>query len=82
MTRRYSEMSSMYGGAMPMQEEITVVLNAANPVVKKLASLEGDALKEACAYIYDLALLANRPLPAEELNRFLKLSAEMLEKTV
>ena len=82
MTRRYSEMSSMYGGAMPMQEEITVVLNAANPVVKKLASLEGDALKEACAYIYDLALMANRPLPAEELNRFLKLSAEMLEKTV
>lgn len=82
MTRRYSEMSSMYGGAMPMQEEISVVLNAANPVVKKLASLEGDTLKDACAYIYDLALLANRPLPAEELNRFLKLSAAMLEKNV
>ncbi len=82
MTRRYGEMSSIYGGGAPLPDDVTIILNAANSVVKNLATLDGDTLKRTCGYIYDLALLANRPLPAEELSRFLKLSAELLEKSL
>lgn len=89
-SRRFADMMKMYGGGMSMMgmpEEMTLVLNMSNPLTKKLAGriASGDAseLSEKLAkQIYMLALVAQRPLEADELAELISLNAELLQKTI
>lgn len=79
--RRFSEMSRIYGQDFKLPETHTLVLNAANPVVKSLIS--GEAEEETrgliAAQLYDLARMSTRPLEKEEVTAFLSRSNKLLE---
>jgi molecular chaperone HtpG len=84
--RRMAEMMKAYGmagmnlGGMDQNSE-TLVLNAGNDLVKYvLDNNEGETTDMVCCQLYDLAALANRPLTAEELTRFVQRSNEILTK--
>ncbi len=89
-SRRYNEMMKFYsmyspdGAAnLPIQEEATLVLNSANPLIAKLEpmAIEADDTAKAIAkQIYTLALLGQRQLTATELSDFLDNSFGLLEK--
>lgn len=85
--RRFGEMMKLYGmqnGEMPAPEG-ELILNSGSDMIKRLSvkAESGDADAEAaCAYIYKLALLAQRKLSAEELTDFLKGSFSMLDRLV
>ncbi|MCR4839567.1 MAG: molecular chaperone HtpG [Eubacterium sp.] len=85
-SRRMAEMMKMYSMAgMGMGDfgktEETLVLNANNSLVKYiLENPEGELTETVCCQLYDLAALANRPLTAEELTRFVQRSNEILTK--
>ncbi len=85
-SRRMAEMMKMY--SMPGmdfagmgQNSETLVLNANNELVKYvLNNPEGELTDMVCSQLYDLAALANRPLTAAELTRFVQRSNEILKK--
>ncbi len=87
-SRRFADMMKMYGGAMamggmPMDE--TLVLNLSNPLIAKISEkLSADADTDLCKALatqsYMLALVAQRPLEAEELSKFISDSAELYSK--
>ena len=85
-SRRMAEMMKMYSMAgMGMGDfgktEETLVLNANNGLVKYVfENPEGELTDTVCCQLYDLAALANRPLTAEELTRFVQRSNEILTK--
>jgi len=85
-SRRMAEMMKMYSMAgMGMGDlgkaEETLVLNANNNLVKYVfENPEGELTDTVCCQLYDLAVLANRPLTAEELTRFVQRSNEILTK--
>ena len=81
-SRRMQDMMRMYGalgmGAMPADE--TLVLNAANPTVKKLlASEDAEKASTIAIQLYDLARLSSRPLEASELTAFIERSQELMQ---
>ena len=83
-SRRFADMMKLYGGGMSMgmPEEMTLVLNMSNALTKKLAdriaSGEADSLSEKLVkQIYMLALVAQRPLEADELSELIGGSAEL-----
>ncbi len=88
--RRMQEMMKMYGGGMgfPMgDEEVTLVLNESNPTVSRLSELRQDTAREAeydmiCSQIYDLAMLAHKPMDAEGMTKFIERSAQLLNKAI
>jgi len=77
-------MMKMYGGgAMGMPTEETLVLNTKNALIEKLAEKiasdsTSDIAKKLCEQIYMLALVAQRPLEADELSKFISQSSELL----
>ena len=78
-TRRYSDMSKIYGQDFKLPERHTLVLNRQNAVVKSLmAQPEGEKRNLIAAQLYDLARMSTRPLEKEEITAFLKRSAELL----
>ena len=79
--RRFSEMSRIYGRNFKLPETHTLVLNAANPVVKSLISGEADEETRGliAAQLYDLARMSTRPLEKEEVTAFLSRSNKLLE---
>ena len=79
--RRFSEMSRIYGQDFKLPETHTLVLNAANPVVKNLISGETDEETRSliAAQLYDLARMSTRPLEKEEVTAFLSRSNKLLE---
>ena len=84
--RRMADMMKAYGmagmnlGNMGQNSE-TLVLNAGNDLVNYvMENPEGELTDMVCCQLYDLAALANRPLTAEELTRFVKRSNEILQK--
>jgi len=79
--RRFSEMSRIYGQDFKLPETHTLVLNAANPVVKSLISGEADEETRGliAAQLYDLARMSTRPLEKEEVTAFLSRSNKLLE---
>lgn len=79
--RRFSEMSRIYGQDFKLPETHTLVLNAANPVVKSLISGEADEETRSliAAQLYDLARMSTRPLEKEEVTAFLGRSNKLLE---
>ena len=84
--RRMQEMAKMYGSfGFPMENDVTIVLNASNKTVQKLQQLkESGANPEdvdlICGQIYDLATLAHQPMEAEAMTRFIERSAKILDK--
>ena len=79
--RRFSEMSRIYGQDVTRPETHTLVLNAANPVVKGLLNAEGNEETRSliAAQLYDLARMSTRPLEKEEVTAFLARSNKLLE---
>ena len=81
--RRMQEMMRMYGmGAMDpsmFAGEESLTLNVANPLVQyMLEHKEEERANLFAAHVYDLALLANRPLNPEEMSVFVKRSNEIM----
>lgn len=83
--RRMAEMMKVYsmgGGMDPAMfggEGETLVLNANNKLVKYvLDNPEGEHVKTICCQLYDLAVLANKPLAPEEMTSFVARSNEIL----
>lgn len=80
-SRRMQDMMRMYGamGMMPYSPEETLVLNAANPIVKKLLTSEdAERSKLIAVQLYDLARLSSRPLEASELTAFIQRSQDLM----
>ena len=66
--------ASMFGG-----EGETLVLNASNKLVKYvLDNPDGDHADMICCQLYDLAVLANKPLSPEAMTAFVARSNEIL----
>ena len=82
--RRLNDMSAMYGGMFPAgaQAKATIVLNAQNEIVQRITSLPQEEKPLVCKYIYDLAMLSNQQLSADELSEFMKRSSEILKLAV
>ena len=89
--RRMAEMMKMYadagmggmGGLDYGANAQTLILNSNNKLVKYvLDNPEGDMTETICCQLYDLAVLANKPLTAEELTRFVARSNEILGKLI
>ena len=78
MMRRYAEMGKYYGYAEDMEDNLTLVLNTANPVVSSLLSLDEEKRKVVATQIYYLAMLSNQKLKAEDLAAFLASSMDIL----
>ena len=83
-TRRMQDMMKMYsmGGGMDMGMfggGETLVLNSANKLVQYiLEHKEGEHVEMFCKQLYDLAMIAHKPLPAEEMTDFVARSNEIM----
>ena len=84
-TRRMQEMMKMYdmAGMDPSMfgqgEGETLILNSNNKLVKYvLDNPDSDNTATICCQLYDLAVLANRPLSAEAMTKFIARSNEIL----
>lgn len=81
-SRRMEEMMKMYAmggmnlGAFPVESTLTV--NVSSELIKKLETMEGEKQEKTAAYLYQLALLSQRKLSAEELQKFLSDSYSVL----
>lgn len=84
--RRMQEMAKMYGSfGFPMDNDVTLVINASNKTVGKLKALkdsgeDAEYAELVCGQIYDLAKLAHQPMEADEMTRFIERSAKILDK--
>ena len=78
------KMYGMYNGKdmadKQAPEEFTLSLNSESPIIEKLKNLDEDASKTVAKQIFNLALLSQRRLTAEELSEFVKDSYSVLEK--
>ena len=80
------EMAKMYGGlGFPMENDVTIVLNASNKTIKKLQELNKSGadpeLEEMlCNQVYDLACLAHKPMEADAMTKFIERSSKILDK--
>ena len=89
-SRRFADMMKMYGGgmsAMGMPEEETLVLNTSNALVSKIRDKMNDGnseeiCKKLAKQVYMLALVAQRPLNAEELSDFIDETSKLLADNV
>lgn len=78
--RRIQDMNRIYGeNFAALDPELTLVLNTANPIIQKIPSLSGETRDLVCRQIYDLALLSNRPLTADQLSDFIQRSVRLLD---
>ena len=83
-SRRMEEMMKLYamsgmGMAGSFPTEATLTVNTASPLIAKLSDMEGEKQAKAATYLYQLALLSQRKLTAEELQSFLSNSYQVLE---
>ena len=81
--RRMQEMMKMYGmaGMDPAMfgNESTLILNANHPLVQYVVNnKDGDNVSVICKQLYDLAMLAHKPLTPEEMTAFVKRSNEIM----
>ena len=81
-SRRMEEMMKLYsmgGMSFPAYPtEATLTVNTASPLIAKLGEMEDAKRKTTASYLYQLALLSQRKLNAEELQKFLSDSYGML----
>ncbi len=80
-TRRMQEMTRMMGqGADTLFKDHTLLVNSANPVVKKALQLVDEEKQGMVAnQVYDLAMLAQQSLTPERMDAFLERSGKMME---
>lgn len=88
-SRRMEEMMRLYamsGGkdAMSFPQDMTLIVNASAPLIRRLSALAtdenaADAARRMAKQIYMLAVLAQRQLRADELQSFLEDSFDLLE---
>ena len=84
-SRRMQEMMKMYGmsGMDPSMfgTNATLILNANHPLVEYVvAHKDGENTERFCHQLYDLAMLAHKPLSPEEMTEFVKRSNEIMMK--
>ena len=84
--RRMQEMMKMYGmGGMDASmfgSQATLVLNANHPLVQFLvANKDSKNVSIICKQLYDLAMLAHKPLSPEEMTAFVKRSNDIMMLT-
>ena len=78
-SRRFKEMSRLYGEKFPMPDRFTLVLNRRNPTVRALAARpEGEVTDLLCQQIYDLARMSAQPLESEEITDFILRSQKLV----
>ncbi len=84
-TRRMQDMMKMYsagGAGMDMDmfgDSVTLVLNSSNKLVQYiLNNKDAENVDMFCKQLYDLAVLANHPLKAEEMTEFVNRSNEIM----
>ena len=84
-TRRMQDMMKMYSaGGMGMDDDMfgggeTLVLNSSNKLVQYiLDNKEGEHTEMFCKQLYDLAMIANKPLKAESMTEFIARSNEIM----
>lgn len=82
-SRRMEEMMKMYamsgmnfGGGYPLEATLTV--NTASPLIQKLGTMDTEKQEQSASYLYQLAMLSQRKLNAEELQKFLQDSYRIL----
>ena len=81
--RRMQEMMKMYGmGGMDASmfgSQATLVLNANHPLVQFLVTnKDSENVSIICKQLYDLAMLAHKPLSPEEMTAFVKRSNDIM----
>ena len=81
--RRMQEMMKMYGmggiDASMFGSQATLVLNANHPLVQFLvANKDSENVSIICKQLYDLAMLAHKPLSPEEMTAFVKRSNDIM----
>ena len=84
-SRRMQEMYRSYGqqfaGMSSMfHNDYTLVLNANNTLVQKLAQSEDENAELIAKHIYDLAMMSQKPLGAEQMTAFIERSNMLLNK--
>ncbi|MDR0999469.1 MAG: molecular chaperone HtpG [Clostridiales bacterium] len=85
-SRRMQEMSQMWGGMPNLYEtDETLVLNTLNPLVNALLELQTDESRKddvymICQQIYDLAMMSHKPLPTEQMVKFIERSNKILSR--
>ena len=84
-SRRMQEMMKMYGmsGMDPSMfgTNAILILNANHPLVEYVvAHKDGENTEMFCHQLYDLAMLAHKPLSPEEMTEFVKRSNEIMMK--
>ena len=81
-SRRMQEMMKMYGMdsmGMDMGGENTLILNVNHPLVQYVQEHEdGENTSLICKQLYDLAMLAHKPLNPEEMTAFVQRSNDIL----
>ncbi len=84
-TRRMQDMMKMYSmGGMGMDMSMfgggeTLILNAKNKLVQYiLENKEGEHVDLFCQQLYDLAMIANKPLAPEDMTKFVSRSNEIM----
>jgi len=90
-SRRMQEMSKMFGGGMDMppgmfEDELTLVLNRNHSLVKMFVEMhremkdgESQHVELIAQQLYDLAMLSHKPLPNEQMKRFVERSNKIME---
>ncbi|NLJ66736.1 MAG: molecular chaperone HtpG [Clostridiales bacterium] len=81
MIQRFGDMGMNY----PMPKEETLIINRSSDLVKSLIKLSEDEsrkddLRMICRHIYDLALVAHKPLSSEEMMDFIERGNKILTK--
>ena len=79
-SRRFKEMSRLYGQSFDMPDQFTLVLNRRSATIQALAQRdpEDETTLMLCQQVYDLARMAAQPLEAEEITAFLNRSQKLL----
>lgn len=80
--RRMQDMMKMYGyggDSSMFGNDETLVLNANNALVKFIADNKDDEKADIfCKQLYDLAVMANKPLSAQEMTKFIERSNQIM----
>lgn len=79
--RRYSEMGQYYGMS-DGEAAKTMIVNAGNPIVMSIKSLDDEKQKFVAKYIYSLALFTFKKLSPEELNEFVANNMTLLSEYI
>ena len=82
-SRRFTEMSRMWGRDMHLPEKRTLTLNAKHPLINYIQTCaDEDTLGLVCNQVLDLAEMARQPLESDRMVNFLSRSNKLLTMLV